>query len=52
MECRKCKYYYTNSQDFNECKLLHWECCREDENCTVVNDDGSINQKELDGYPL
>ena len=48
MKCNRCPFYYNNYQDFNECKLLHWECSREADNCTIVNDNGTVNQNELD----
>ena len=48
MRCCKCKYYYSNCQDFNTCTLLKWECSREIDDCKVINDDGTINKEEYD----
>lgn len=47
MNCNRCPQY-RESPDFNECKLLGWECCRMPDNCKCVNDDGTINQEEFD----
>jgi len=46
VKCQDCRFY-EESPLFNECKLLKWECCRVSENCTCVNDDGTINEKEF-----
>ena len=48
MKCNECTQYYTNNQDYNECRLLGWECGMERKNCDVVNNDGTINKEELD----
>lgn len=47
MRCSKCPYYECYP-DFNKCNLLCWECYREDSNCTLVNDDGAINEIEYE----
>lgn len=45
MKCIKCPYYEC-SPCFNKCNLLKWECCHENNNCLIVNEDGSINEDE------
>lgn len=40
--------YYRSSPTFNECKLLGWECCSTSDDYTAVNDDGTINEDELE----
>lgn len=47
MKCVFCSYY-RSSPTFNECKLLGWECCSTSDDCTAVNDDGTINEDELE----
>jgi hypothetical protein len=45
MKCYKCPFYRSSSI-WNRCDLTESECFREPENCSLVNDDGTVNQEE------
>ena len=45
MKCRDCDFYKTGYL-WNGCGLTGDECFRQDENCTLVNEDGSINYND------
>ena len=50
MKCRGCPFYASGFQ-WNGCKLTESECFYEVEDCTLVNDDGTVNTEELEKYP-
>lgn len=55
MNCSKCNFYkscFHCDEPWNVCGLLGIENFTTQTNCFFVNDDGSVNQKELDKSPL
>lgn len=55
MRCEKCKYYkawFSNDGDGNICEIIGLENFNTLDNCIWVNDDGSINQEEVDNCPI
>lgn len=42
MECNGCPYYKSGFQ-YNACGITESENFHQQENCTLVNDDGSVN---------
>jgi hypothetical protein len=52
MKCSKCPFYHSE-YTFNLCKVTDAECFRQQDNCKLVNDDGTINGNELqDSHPV
>lgn len=47
MRCYECKYY-KSGLNWNTCMLTGAEYFPPLNNCKLVNDDGSINEKELE----
>lgn len=47
MNCFNCDRYFS-SATFNRCAITECECFRPIDNCTLINDDGSVNFE--DGY--
>lgn len=47
MKCRNCPYY-KESYLWNSCGVTGGECFRQIDDCTLVNNDGTINHEELD----
>lgn len=47
MKCRDCPHYCSGYM-WNGCDITHDEYFRMQENCTLVNEDGTINQEELE----
>jgi hypothetical protein len=45
MKCYNCDYYKSGYM-YNACALTESEYFREPDNCTLVNDDGSINRND------
>jgi hypothetical protein len=50
MKCSKCPYY-KGGYMWNGCNITGDECFRMLDDCTLVNDDGTVNQEELDKIP-
>lgn len=46
MKCHNCKFYKEGYM-FNSCELIGAEYFSTLENCTFVNDDGTVNEEEL-----
>jgi hypothetical protein len=47
MKCYNCSFYKVGHQ-WNYCGLTESECFRTQEDCKFVNDDGSVNNNELE----
>ena len=47
MRCYDCDFYNSGYM-WNYCGLTESECFRTQDNCTLVNDDQSINKTEID----
>jgi len=55
MKCSKCKFYKSNfyvEEPWNACSLLSIENFKEQTDCGLINEDGSINQEEIYKSPL
>lgn len=55
MNCSKCGFYkscFNCDEPSNICNLLGMENFKEINDCPFINEDGSVNQEELDKSPL
>ena len=55
MNCSTCNFYKSNfyaDEPSNSCSVLSIENFKEQTDCAFVNEDGSVNQEEIDKSPL
>lgn len=44
MKCSSCEFYRSGYQ-YNSCSLTESECFKTQDNCDLINDDGSVNYR-------